>query len=62
MHFSSIDSKDTYLGPPKLFKICPVILYLNRKFQTLYIPDQNIAIDESSALWKADFHSNNTFY
>jgi hypothetical protein len=52
MHFSNSDSKDTYQGPPKLFKIYPVISYLNIKFQNLYMPDQNIAIDDSLTLWK----------
>jgi len=35
-----------------LFKIYPVICHLNIQFQTLYLPNQNIATDESSALWK----------
>ena len=33
-------------------KVYPVICHLNIKFQTLYLPNQNIAIDESLALWK----------
>ncbi|XP_021932761.1 piggyBac transposable element-derived protein 4-like [Zootermopsis nevadensis] len=52
IHFTNNDSKDTYQGPPKLFKIYPVISYLNKKFQNLYIPGQNISIDESLTLWK----------
>jgi hypothetical protein len=52
MHFSNNDSKDTYQGPPNLFKIYPVVSYLNIKFQNLYIPDQNIAMDKSLTLWK----------
>jgi hypothetical protein len=51
MHFNN-DIKDTYLSPPKLFKIYPVMSYPNRKFQNLYIPDQNIATDESLTQWK----------
>jgi len=35
-----------------LFKIYPVICHLNIKFQTLYLPNQNIASDESLTLWK----------
>jgi hypothetical protein len=52
IHFNNNDSRDTYQGPPKLFKIYPLVSYLNSKFQNLYIPDQNIAIDESLTLWK----------
>jgi hypothetical protein len=52
MHFNNSDSKDIYLGPPKLFKMCPVMPYLNRKFQNLCILDQNIAVDKSSTVWK----------
>jgi hypothetical protein len=47
MRFNNNDSKDTYLSPPKLFKIYPLMSYLNRKFQNLYIPDQNIATNDS---------------
>jgi hypothetical protein len=52
MHFSNNNSKDTYLSPPELFKIYPVMSYLNRKFQNLYTPDQNIATYESLTPWK----------
>ena len=45
-------SLPTYQGPPILFKIYPVICHLNIKFQTLYLPNQNIGIDESMTLWK----------
>jgi hypothetical protein len=60
MHFNNNDSKDTYLGPPKLFKVYPVMSYLNREFQTLYISDQNIATDQSLTLWKGKLSLNNT--
>lgn len=36
----------------KLFKIDPIISHLNRKFQSLYNLDQNIALDESLLQWK----------
>ena len=50
LHFIDNESLPTYQGPPKLFKIYPVICHLNKKFQTLYLPNQNIAIDESLTL------------
>jgi hypothetical protein len=52
MQFNNNDRKHTDLGPLKLFKISPAMSYLNRKFQMLYILDQNIAIDESLTLWR----------
>jgi hypothetical protein len=55
MHINSNDSKDTYLSPPELFKICPVMYYLNRKFQILYIPDQNIAVDVFETMERGAF-------
>ena len=35
-----------------MFKIYPVMCHLNIKFQTLYLPNQNTAIDGSWTLWK----------
>jgi len=52
LHFIDNESLPTYQGPPILFKIYPVICHLNIKFQTLYLPHQNIATDESLTLWK----------
>ena len=52
LHFIDNESLPTYQGPPILFKIYPVICYLNIKFQTLCLPYQNIAIDESLTLLK----------
>jgi hypothetical protein len=52
MHFSDNSKQNEYQGSPKLFKIYPVIQHLNNKFQNLYLPNQNIAIDESLTLWK----------
>ena len=52
LHFVDNESFVTYQGPSKLFKIFPVLCHLNSKFQTLYLPMQNIAIDESLTLWK----------
>ncbi|XP_063837166.1 piggyBac transposable element-derived protein 4-like [Ostrinia nubilalis] len=36
----------------KLTKIQPILNHLNDKFSSLYLPEQNIAIDESLLLWK----------
>jgi len=52
LHFIKNESLSTYQGPPILFKIYPVICRLNIKFQTLYLPKQNIATDKSLTLWK----------
>ena len=52
MHFNNNDNIGTYQGPSKLFKIYPVLSHLNTKFQSLYLPGQNIAIDQSLMLWK----------
>lgn len=35
-----------------LFKIEPILLHLNQKFQAMYTMDQNIALDESLMQWK----------
>jgi len=52
LHFTDNTTKDTYEGQQKLFKIYPLIRHLNSKFQTLYLPQQNISVDESLTLWK----------
>jgi len=52
MHFNNNDNIGTYQGPSKLFKIYPFLSHLNIKFQSLYLPGQNIAIDESLMLWR----------
>ena len=55
MHFYNNDHVGTYQGSSKLFKIYPVLSHLNTKFQSLYLPGQNIAIDESLMLWRETF-------
>jgi hypothetical protein len=45
--------QNEFQGLPKLFKIYPAIQHLNKMFQNLYLPNQNIAIDESLTLWKS---------
>jgi hypothetical protein len=52
LHFSDNESVSNFQGPEKLFKIFPVILHLNNKFQELYLPNKDISIDESLTLWK----------
>ena len=47
LHVIDNENLPTYQGPPILFKIYPVICHLNIKFQTVYLPNQNIAIDDS---------------
>jgi hypothetical protein len=51
-HFVDNATQDSYSGPKKLFKIHPILTYLNNKFQTVYIPAENVAVDESLTLWK----------
>lgn len=52
LHFSDNSSKANYQGPAKLYKIFPVLSHLNCKFQNLYLPGQNISVNESLTLWK----------
>jgi hypothetical protein len=52
LHFMDNSTRNTYTGPPKLFKIQPILELINNKFQSAYLPAENIAIDESLTLWK----------
>jgi hypothetical protein len=52
MNFNNNERIGTYQELSKLFKIYPVLSYLNKKYQSLYLPGQNIAIDESLTLWR----------
>ena len=52
MHFNNNDHVGTYQGPSRLFKIYIVLSHLNTNFHSLYLPGQNIAIDESLTLWR----------
>jgi hypothetical protein len=36
----------------KVFQIFPVISHLNKNVQQLYLPHQDISIDESLTIWK----------
>ncbi|RVE54733.1 hypothetical protein evm_000500 [Chilo suppressalis] len=50
LHF--IDNATLPVPSTKLDKIIPIIEHLNKKFKSLYVLEQNIAIDESLLLWK----------
>lgn len=47
-----MESLPTHQGPPTPFNIYPVLCHLNKKFQTLYVPNQKTANDEGLTLWK----------
>jgi hypothetical protein len=51
-HFVDNTTQNTFSGPKKLFKIHSITDYLHNKFQSLHIPTQNMATDESLTLWK----------
>jgi hypothetical protein len=51
-HFIDNPTVNEYQGPAKIFKIYPTFQHLNKKFQNLYLPNQDIVIDESLTLWK----------
>jgi hypothetical protein len=53
LHFVDNTSKDTSEGQQKLFKIYPIMRHLNLKFQNLYLPQQDVSVDESLILWKS---------
>lgn len=55
LHFSDNDGMCALqmdVSEARLYKIRPVISHLNTKFQELYTPAQNIALDESLMMWK----------
>ncbi|XP_069685025.1 piggyBac transposable element-derived protein 4-like [Periplaneta americana] len=52
LRFSDSSSIKDYNGPEKLHKIYPIISHLNKKFQSLYLPSQNISVDKTLTLWK----------
>lgn len=53
LHFADNSKRPESLSTEgrKLFKIQPIVDHLNSKFQTLYLPNQNIALDESLLKW-----------
>jgi hypothetical protein len=46
LHFADNETMSNFEGLQKLFKIFPVILHMNNKLQELYLPNQDISIDE----------------
>ena len=58
MHFNNNDHVGIYQGASKIFKIYPVLSYLNTNFQSLYLPGHNIVIDESLTLCRGRLFSN----
>ena len=52
IHFVDNTTADSYTGPSKLFKIHNFLEKINNKFQSAYLPSENIAVDESLTLWK----------
>jgi hypothetical protein len=41
-----------YARPQEVFKMDPLLSALNAKFQPLYVPEENICIDEFITVWK----------
>lgn len=54
LHFCNNEEFATSHTTKKLYKIAPIINYLRDKFMTIYIPEKNIAIDESLIGWKGN--------
>lgn len=52
LHFNNISLRTPESSP--LFLLEPVISHLNCKFQSAYVPRQEICIDESLTLWKGN--------
>lgn len=55
LHFNDNDDMcavERDYSEAKLYKIQPILSHLNKKFQELYTPAQNIALDESLLQWK----------
>lgn len=52
LHFANNAELPQNKNEKKLYKIRPVLEHLSAKFQEIYIPEENVAIDESLLLWK----------
>jgi hypothetical protein len=52
IHFVDNANREIYEGPAELYKILPVLLRLNYKFQNLFLPWKNISVNKSLTLWK----------
>ena len=51
-HFADNSKFDPDQHHKKLYKIQPILDYLNSKFSSVYTPEQNICVDESLLLWR----------
>lgn len=51
LQFVDNNTYSTFNGPKKLFKVYPILTYLDQKFKSAYNLSQNISIDESLLLW-----------
>ena len=51
IHFNDNESNQGDL-PAKLFKLWPILEYLKSKFASVYLPVQDVSVDESLMLWK----------
>ncbi|XP_064097458.1 piggyBac transposable element-derived protein 4-like [Macrobrachium nipponense] len=60
LHFSDNEAYDANSHPnPKLNKIYPIYVHLENKFRTVYTPQRDISIDESSFYIKEDWDGYN---
>jgi hypothetical protein len=50
IHFKDSSALNEYVGSAKLFKFYPVLKQLNHRFGQLYLPKQNIVIDEPDSV------------
>ena len=56
---SNYDANDP--GRDKLFKVRDIVEFLVDRFNTVYMPSENISIDEELLLYKGGYHLNNIF-
>ncbi|XP_060800870.1 piggyBac transposable element-derived protein 4-like [Amyelois transitella] len=52
LHFTDNNNIHVQGRDKKIAKIKPIIDYLNKKFQSIYVPHREVSIDESLLLWK----------
>ena len=56
---SNYDASDP--GHDKLFKVRDIVEFLVDRFKTVYMPPENISIDEELLLYKGGYHLDNIF-
>jgi hypothetical protein len=61
LHFADNETINNFQGPKKLFEVVPVISHLNNVFQELYLPNQDILINESLTFWKGCLYFKQSF-